>query len=609
MKYILTIFILTCGITSFGQDFKVVGLNDSTSGRPGRLFTLKPTYTASPLLAVNDSTLGMDTSRYYISTFAPNAGNDSLILTFPSRRLAAKITAGAATTTLQQAITNGNTLTKKDTAISSSGDGFYFKGSILRMDTLSVGNATPTDLASILGTGNTGITVRARNSSAGTTASVQVVAQNDQTNGTMTFRATSSTFTTSGVFVASAGSMVTGTDLTGGEILGTSTSAPLIMVTNGSEAARFLSNGHLSVGGTNDLGVLTVTGAGSISTSTTSPIIIGGTTTSSTLILRSTSGVGATDAIIFQGVNNGGTEFARFLNSGNFGIGDNNPSTLVSAIKNQNAGTSITIKNTTAGTAAAANVLVVSDAGTAELRSFGSLLTPAALNLPNTMKLEASSGLTAGMVIATDAAAPIIIGTNNAEVIRILSGGNLGLGLTAPTALLHIKAGTATASTAPLKFTSGTNLTTAEAGAMEFNGSNLFFTPTGTIRKVIPTNVNGRSTAQTAAVASVVTQTVGASDATYFISANVLVTTATVHSFTVTCTYTDEGNTSRTVTLTFSNLAGTLLTAIANAAGTVPYEGVPLHIRAKAATTITLATTGTFTTVVYNVEGNIIQTN
>ena len=32
-------------------------------------------------------------------------------------------------------------------------------------------------------------------------------------------------------------------------------------------------------------------------------------------------------------------------------------------------------------------------------------------------------------------------------------------------------AGTATASTAPLKFTSGTNLTTAEAGAIEYNNT------------------------------------------------------------------------------------------------------------------------------------------
>src|SRR3989339_796974 len=46
--------------------------------------------------------------------------------------------------------------------------------------------------------------------------------------------------------------------------------------------------------------------------------------------------------------------------------------------------------------------------------------------------------------------------------------GNLGIGTSSPTAALHLKAGTATAGTAPLKFTSGTLLTTPEAGAVEF---------------------------------------------------------------------------------------------------------------------------------------------
>ncbi len=117
----------------------------------------------------------------------------------------------------------------------------------------------------------------------------------------------------------------------------------------------------------------------------------------------------------------------------------------------------------------------------------------------------------------------------------------------------------------------------------------------------------GRSTAQTAAVASVATYTVGAADGSFRVSANVLVTTATLHNFTVTCAYTDEGNTARTMTLPFSVLAGTFVTAITNASGAVPYEGIPVHIRCKASTAITIATTGTFTTVTYNVEGSIEQ--
>ena len=103
--------------------------------------------------------------------------------------------------------------------------------------------------------------------------------------------------------------------------------------------------------------------------------------------------------------------------------------------------------------------------------------------------------------------------------------------------------------------------------------------------------------------------TVGAADGSFEVSANVLVTTSTLHNFTVTCAYTDEGGTSRVLTLQFSNLGGTFLTAIANAAGAVPYEGVAVRIRAKASTAITIqsAAGGTYTTVTYNIEGSIVQ--
>jgi hypothetical protein len=117
----------------------------------------------------------------------------------------------------------------------------------------------------------------------------------------------------------------------------------------------------------------------------------------------------------------------------------------------------------------------------------------------------------------------------------------------------------------------------------------------------------GRLTGQTAAVSTVAAYTVGAADASFVINANVLVTASTTHNFTVTCAYTDEGNTSRTLTLAFFNLAGNLVTSIANSAGAFPYQGIPVQIRAKSGTSITIATTGTFTTVTYNVEGYISQ--
>ena len=52
----------------------------------------------------------------------------------------------------------------------------------------------------------------------------------------------------------------------------------------------------------------------------------------------------------------------------------------------------------------------------------------------------------------------------------------LGIGTTSPTAALHIKAGTATASTGPLKLTSGTLLTVPEAGVVEYLSGTYYLT-------------------------------------------------------------------------------------------------------------------------------------
>ena len=73
------------------------------------------------------------------------------------------------------------------------------------------------------------------------------------------------------------------------------------------------------------------------------------------------------------------------------------------------------------------------------------------------------------------------------NLLTVNANGNVGIGTASPTAILHIKAGTAAAGTAPLKFTEGINLTTAEAGAMEWDGTNLFITQTaGNNRKTLP---------------------------------------------------------------------------------------------------------------------------
>lgn len=51
-----------------------------------------------------------------------------------------------------------------------------------------------------------------------------------------------------------------------------------------------------------------------------------------------------------------------------------------------------------------------------------------------------------------------------------------GLGVAAPTAVLHLQAGTATAGSAPLKFNTGTNTTVAVVGQVEFDGTRWYGT-------------------------------------------------------------------------------------------------------------------------------------
>jgi hypothetical protein len=63
----------------------------------------------------------------------------------------------------------------------------------------------------------------------------------------------------------------------------------------------------------------------------------------------------------------------------------------------------------------------------------------------------------------------------------------VGIKNVTPSAQLHLPAGVNSVGKAPLKFTAGTNLTTPEVGAMEFDGTNLFYSVTGPSRKTIAT--------------------------------------------------------------------------------------------------------------------------
>lgn len=393
-------------------------------------------------------------------------------------------------------------------------------------------------------------------------------------------------------------------------------------------------------------------------TNITTPLIIGGTAVGSKITYKSTTGIGTTTGIAHQfvGGTDGATVGMTILNSGNVGIGTTNPSYLLDASKNGGSGTIIGNFADTANNSRISfrpydlsiEAFKQGNYGTTFSFNNGGFAVTDTGNTGNTLFKYDAVGLHANRITSSGVAGAtynsLYINSNlfgisttnpainfttyndsgstdqlaklqifNGDTGKILlnpSGGNVGIGTTGPTAKLMIAAGSASANTAPLKFTSGTLNTTAEAGAVEFLTDKFYGTvTTSALRKMFVTANSGRATAQTAANASVATYTLGATDASFEVSANVLVTTSSAEAFTVTVDYTDEGNTARTATLNFQLLAGTIGTAINFANGGVPYEGIPIHLRVKASTVITVKTVGTFTGATYNVEGIIRQIN
>jgi len=136
----------------------------------------------------------------------------------------------------------------------------------------------------------------------------------------------------------------------------------------------------------------------------------------------------------------------------------------------------------------AAGIVGASGGGTTNyLRADGTWAAPPGTGGVSFANPTASVGLTAVNGVSTnamraDAAPALDVAIAPTWTGQHIFNGKVGTGAVTPTADLHLGAGTATANTAPLKFTSGTNLTTPEVGAVEYDGSLFYKTPTGTAR-------------------------------------------------------------------------------------------------------------------------------
>ena len=248
-----------------------------------------------------------------------------------------------------------------------------------------------------------------------------------------------------------------------GLIINTGTTAPIRFFVNGSEAGRFHSDGNFGIG-------LTPTQKFQVYTTTSN---LGFSHTDGTVNLSSYIGTSG-GAVTLGGYLGTSTNHPLYFNtnssapqmvlttSGYLGVGVYVPSQRVDV---------------------SGNIRATGDDARLLLRN--------AASVQASWASEATSG---DMHWKND---------GGAAIHSINQDGTVGIGLTTATAYLHLKAGTATASTAPIKLTSGVNLTSPEAGALEFSSSILYFTPASTRRKIVLEDSGSYSISVTGSAASV----------------------------------------------------------------------------------------------------------
>jgi hypothetical protein len=326
---------------------------------------------------------------------------------------------------------------------------------------------------------------------------------------------TSGSLTTSTGWTLAGNSTTDAWNGTSGSRLGTTSAQPLVLATtnaiaqdirfftgaNGAnERMRITSGGNVGIGTTAPLAPLTVIGPNATTNTTATPTSYGGIAFSnnvdSTLVLRNLgSGQSqiTTDAVgRFLTFGTGAfQERLRIDSSGNVGIGTTAPSYLLNV-----GGTSVTtggfgglnstisqlISQTASGKYTQLAIQGPSNGGEAVQFYDGSGVAVADFGMDNFggglgFINRKNSGFIQYFTTTS--------GGSTGERMRIDGNGNVGIGTTSPTARLNLGAGTATANTSPLKFTAGTNLTTAEAGALEWDGTNLFLTTSGAVRQTI----------------------------------------------------------------------------------------------------------------------------
>jgi len=293
---------------------------------------------------------------------------------------------------------------------------------------------------------------------------------------------------------------------------------------------------------------------------------------------------------------------------GTLGFSDAN--TLASLQSSVNTYNQLVVQNTNNGSAASADLTICNDISTSSAyyanfginsSGWGGTLGTNSLNAPSVTYLTATS---ADLVIGTTTSNNLrfVVG-GGADVLTVDTVGDFGFGVTTPSATLHIKPGTAAAGTAPIKINSGTLMTAAEAGAVEYDGKLNYFTPAGTSRALTPSSYFYRKNTSTVLTSNNTAQSwLGLTN-------GVTLQASTIYYVDGEFELTTTGTTSHTEAIGFTLTTATLSAATGilvrrNNASTTAANGFNNYITSTASgTTVITGALTTSQTVVYAMRG------
>jgi len=132
------------------------------------------------------------------------------------------------------------------------------------------------------------------------------------------------------------------------------------------------------------------------------------------------------------------TERMRITGAGDVGIGTTSPDTILDIHKDSTSPLVITTQNATAGTSSYSGLNFKSQTAVGWLLSHSDTRTVTRYGVTVAGYNELLSTAGNGILFGTNHSAPIIIGTNDTERMRILSGGNVGIGETSPAEKLDV---------------------------------------------------------------------------------------------------------------------------------------------------------------------------